>query len=710
MIQKIHDWCGSRVGGWLRSVCAVPALVLLLNTPASADPSSPLQPLDVFALEVANDPQISPDGTKVAYVHLAADMMKDQYKPTLWVVDADGENAHAVAGFEAASSEPSWSPDSQKLAYVTTCNEAPCIVVRQMTDGTDTVISGFVTPPSDLSWSPDGKLIAFAMFVPAPPRTIGKEITPPEGATWKPGTVVIDRGYYRADGIGNIPAGAQHLFVVPALGGEIRQVSKEDSGYPPFSGRMYTWLPDSKALVAAFIHKSEFEILQGAMYDTGLFLLPIDGSDTQTLIDEIGPEGSPAVSPDGRYVAYTGYPDEGRTNYTISKLSVLDLKTGKTHILTADFDHDVFSPAWESDGSGIYGMYVERGTTRLARFDLQGRHKDIVGGLGMMHTAYSAEPSFSVARDGALALQWTSPYSSGNIAVVDAERNPLRLVTDLNEALLSDRTLGRVEEINYTSSAGNLPIQGWIVYPPEFDPTKKYPLILEIHGGPETNYGPRFDIEKQLMAAAGYVVLYVNPRGSTSYGQEFINLINNNFPGLEYEDLMSGVDAVLARGFIDPNRLFVTGGSGGGTLTAWLISKTDRFRAAVVMYPVIEWRSQALTSDILPVVFKGFFHGTPWNQPEEYARRSLLNNVDKVTTPTLIMTGEADYRTPISQSEQYYASLKYYGVDSVFVRVPMENHGIRMFPSHFAAKLTTLIGWFDDHQGNIGDERSSVLH
>jgi acylaminoacyl-peptidase len=241
-------------------------------------------------------------------------------------------------------------------------------------------------------------------------------------------------------------------------------------------------------------------------------------------------------------------------------------------------------------------------------------------------------------------------------------------------------------------------IQGWLIKPPGFDAARKYPLILEIHGGPFANYGPRFDVEKQLMAATGAVVLYTNPRGSTSYGEEFGNLIHHAYPGDDFHDLNSGVDAVIAKGYVDPNQLYVTGGSGGGVLTAWMIGNTDRFRAALAFYPVINWESFALTADMAPLANSHWFPGFPWDHPENYAKRSLLSVVKNVKTPTLIMTGEEDYRTPMSESEQYYKALKLRGVEAVLVRVPGEAHGIWGRPSHAMAKLTTLKGWFEKHR------------
>jgi acylaminoacyl-peptidase len=273
------------------------------------------------------------------------------------------------------------------------------------------------------------------------------------------------------------------------------------------------------------------------------------------------------------------------------------------------------------------------------------------------------------------------------------------MITGLNDDLFAGKRLGEVEEIWYESSLDKRKIHGWIIKPPDFDSSKKYPLILEIHGGPFANYGDRFDIEKQVWAAKGYVVLYTNPRGSTSYGAEFGNLIHHKYPGDDFYDLNSGVDAVLAKGYIDPKRLYVTGGSGGGVLTCWMIGRTPRFRAAVSAYPVINWYSFVLTADISDFVARYWFPGFPWDHVEHYEKRSLLSVVKNVSTPTMVITGEEDYRTPMSESEQYYQALQLRNVESVLVRVPGEPHGIRRRPSHWMSKMAHIVGWFDQHGG-----------
>jgi dipeptidyl aminopeptidase/acylaminoacyl peptidase len=304
---------------------------------------------------------------------------------------------------------------------------------------------------------------------------------------------------------------------------------------------------------------------------------------------------------------------------------------------------------------------------------------------------------YSVARNGRAAFTVNSPARPSDVGVVGAG-GAQRTLTALNDDLFANKTLGEVKELTWKSSKDQREIQGWVITPPDFDPAKKYPLILEIHGGPFAAYGPNYTTELQLFAAAGYIVLYANPRGSTSYGEQFGNLIHHAYPGDDYDDLMSGVDAVIAQGSVDTGNLFVTGGSGGGVLTAWIVGKTDRFRAAVVAKPVINWSSFVLTSDFTPFFYRYWFGAQPWEQPQEYWRRSPLSLVGNVKTPTMLLTGESDYRTPIAESEQYYQALKLRNIDTVMVRIPEASHGMTSRPSNLIAKVDNILAWFGKYR------------
>jgi dipeptidyl aminopeptidase/acylaminoacyl peptidase len=307
--------------------------------------------------------------------------------------------------------------------------------------------------------------------------------------------------------------------------------------------------------------------------------------------------------------------------------------------------------------------------------------------------------SFSVSDGGLVAFTMGAPDHPADVGVAVAKGGTRRL-TRLNDDLFLGKSLAKVEHLDVASSADKRPIDAWMALPPGFDPAKKYPLILEIHGGPFSAYGPVFSTDDQLYAAAGYVVLYANPRGSTSYGAEFANLIHHAYPGQDYDDLMSAVDGAIAKGFVDPNQLFVTGGSGGGVLTAWIVGKTGRFKAAAVQKPVIDWASFALTADDTAFFAKYWFGKMPWEDPEGYWKRSPLSLVGNVSTPTMIVVGEEDYRTPDSEAEQYYEALQLRGVPTALVKVPGASHGgLAARPSQSAAKASAILAWFDRYRG-----------
>ena len=352
-----------------------------------------------------------------------------------------------------------------------------------------------------------------------------------------------------------------------------------------------------------------------------------------------------------------------------------------------------------SDGSGLYFQYDDEGNSKVAFATLDGEIEVLADDLG--GTSYGRPyggGSFSVANNGAIALNQTRTDMPGELAVSAPGRDGPQIITALNDDLLAGKTLAEVEEIWWESSYDGRPVQGWIVKPPDFDPNRRYPFILEIHGGPVSNYGDRFSAEMQLMASAGYVVLYANPRGSTSYGEEFADLLFHNYPGQDYDDLISGVDAVIERGYIDEDNLFVTGGSAGGIMTAWIVGKTDRFRAAVAQKPVVNWISKTLTADNWYGYYFGRYEGLPWENPDAYWKFSPLSLAGEVETPTMIITGEADLRTPLSESYQLYHALKLRGIDTAVIRLPGAFHDMSRRPSQLMAKIANIVAWFDKYR------------
>ena len=395
-----------------------------------------------------------------------------------------------------------------------------------------------------------------------------------------------------------------------------------------------------------------------------------------------------------------GY-DDRYQGYQVTRLYVMGIDGSNPRVVTANFDRDFTAPEWAANSRGLYSTFDDRGVRKLALVALDGKVRTVAESLGGtdLGRPYTSG-DFSVARNGRVAFVHNTPQRPADVATA-AAGSATRVLTALNDDLLGNRTLGAVSELTWKSAKDQREIQGWVIKPPDFDPAKKYPLILEIHGGPFAAYGPNYATELQLFAAAGYIVLYANPRGSTSYGEEFGNLIHHAYPGDDYDDLMSGIDAVIAQGNVDPGNLFVTGGSGGGVLTAWIVGKTDRFRAAVVAKPVINWSSFVLTADFSNFFYRYWFGAWPWEKPEEYWRRSPLSLVGNVKTPTMLITGEADYRTPIEESEQYYQALKLRKIDTVMVRIPEASHGGMVArPTNLIAKVDNILAWFGKYRKN----------
>ena len=672
------------------------ALALMFLAPALAAGKPSLAPEDVFSLAHAGDPQVSPDGSFVVYTHNFMDIMEDRRRSNLWRIDADGQNARPLTTGAVNDRGARIAPDNERVAYLSSDGRGVQIFVRWMSSGETLQVTRLDRAPRNLAWSPDGQWLAFALLVPAKPPTMGTLPAKPEGANWATPPEVVQRAVFRADGAGRLPHGYTHLFVVSAGGGAPRQLTSGDYNH----GGSIAWSPDSESLYFSGNRNEDAELNPS---NSEIYRVGLDGGDVEAVTGRDGPDNSVAVSPDGKMLAWTGYDDRVRS-YQVTHLYVMNSDGSERRQLLPDLDRDVSRPSWSADGKGLYFAYEDQGLTRLAYVDLNGRLTDVTGELGgLALTRPYTGAQFSVGGKDTYAITRGDALSPADIAVGRGTGAPRRL-TRLNANLLDYRELGQVEEFRYPSGFDGKDIQAWVVWPPGFDPSKKYPLLLEIHGGPHAAYGPHFSVEVQLFAAAGYVVVYANPRGSSSYGDAFGSYIHHNYPSEDYDDLMSAVDTIVERGSIDTDRLYVTGGSGGGVLTAWIVGKTDRFAAAVVAKPVINWISFALSADYAPLFSKYWFPALPWDDPMGYWERSPLSLAGEVSTPTMLLTGEEDWRTPMWESEQYYQALKLRGVETALVRLPGASHSIAARPSQLLAKVSAILEWFKRHGGEEAAE------
>ena len=663
--------------------------LFLVVRPTSAQETLQLE--DLFLLEFISDPQISPDGTRILYVRNSMDIYTDRAVGHIWMVRSDGTQNRPVTSGSARYSSPRWAPDSKSFIYTSNQDRGVQIYRNWLDHGVDQKLSNFDESPSNCTWSPDGQYIVFNRRLPANTPPFVKLPAKPKDATWAPPAKYIDKIRYKSDGAGFIKEGYSHIFKMSADGGYARQLTQGEQDYTgPFS-----WSPDGKSI---FFSTNMNEETALETRDTEIYELAIETGELKKITDRRGPDNNPVVSPDGKWIAYTGG-DEDYKGYQRSSLYLLDRSTQKSKCISCDFDRDISSIKWNADSKSMLFMFDSEGITHIGRIDLNGKRSmvaDHVGGQSYGRPYPGG--SYSVATTGAIAYTLVGNDHPADLALWSPQNNKTLRVTSVNDDLFRGKELGTIEELWYASSYDGKQVQGWICKPPGFDPNKKYPLILEIHGGPFANYGPRFAMEIQLFAAAGYVVLYTNPRGSTSYGTEFANYIHHNYPSQDYDDLISGVDALIAKGYIDEKNLFVTGGSGGGVLTAWIVGKTNRFKAAVVAKPVINWSSFVLHADGIAFFAKYWFGKYPWEDIESYWKRSPLSLVGNVTTPTMLLTGEQDYRTPMSETEQYYAALKLNGVETAMVRLQEASHGMDDKPSNLVSKIAYILGWFDKYR------------
>jgi dipeptidyl aminopeptidase/acylaminoacyl peptidase len=627
--------------------------------------------------EWTSNPTLSPDGEQILYSRTWINLTDDKRETDLWIMNSDGTSNR----FFSKGSNGKWSSDGSKIAFTKKGkpNGTQIFVKHMDIQSEPTQITKLEKSPSSMEWSPDGKYIAFIMHVSSEPALTPKEVpSQPKGASWTKAPRVIDQVDYSQDRVGFIERGYRQLFIVPTDGGTARQITF--GKYDDVSNSI-AWSNSSKSIVFSSYQKPDAAYARG---HSNLYSVNINTLETKELTSRDGTESSPRVSPDGSKVAFIGS-TWSKNFYNDRKMYIMDFDGSNLKCVTTSLDQTPGNPIWSSNGQGIYFNVREYGQSNVYYADLKGKVKKITSGNHVLSMT-------NLVGKKAVAT-WTNPSNPSDIVSFSiGKSNNFKRLTEVNNDLFYNIEFGQIEEITYVSKDG-MKVQGWIVKPPQFDSNKKYPLVLRIHGGPHSMYHVGFNYNFQLHAAQDQVVLYTNPRGSTGYGYEFANAIQNDYPGNDFNDLMAGVDEVISKGYIDENKMYVYGGSGGGVLTSWIVGKTDRFAAASVNYPVTNWFSFVGTTD--SANWYNNFEKYPWEDPSEHIKRSPLMLVGNVKTPTMLMCGENDLRTPISQTEEYYQALKMNKVPTVMIRFNKEYHGTSTKPSNFLRTHGYINAWFD---------------
>ena len=644
--------------------------------------------------EQVADPQVSPNGAQIVYTRRWVNKLEDRWDSGLWIMNADGSrNRFLVKGSNAH-----WSPDGTRIAYFADGDpKGTQVFVRWMdAEGATSQVTRVSETPSNLSWSPDGRALAFTMLVKSEtPWKISMPMAP-EGAKWTPAPRVVDRLHYRRDRVGFVEQGTTQIFLVPADGGTPRQLTTGDfatSELGGFGAPNYDWTPDGRTIVFDGLREPDADYRYRESY---LYTVDVQSGAIKQIVSKKGGWTGPMVSPDGRTVAFTGH-DYGKESYRADEVWAVGIDGTGMHALTT-YDRDPASLRWSPDGSGVFFALAEQGTSNVYFAGVRGGNRKVTDGTQMLSLT-------SIARDFSAVGVRSDANDPADVArfSLKGSRAAITRLTSVNADVLDRIHLGSTEEVSYLSTGGTR-VEGWIIKPPGFDRSKKYPLIMEIHGGPHGMYNGAFSYQLQNFAANGYVVLITNPRGSTGYGSAFGNAIERAYPSVDYDDLMAGVDTVVGRGYIDPQRMYVGGCSGGGVLSSWVIGHTTRFAAAAVRCPVIDWMSMAGQTDV-PLFTYGFFDAPFWEKPEQWIKQSSLAYVGNVKTPTLLMTGELDLRTPIPQTEEYYSALKILKVPVVMLRFNGEYHGTSSKPSNYLRTQLYMLSWYQQHR--LGSEAAA---
>jgi dipeptidyl aminopeptidase/acylaminoacyl peptidase len=699
------------------------ALLLLITVtcffiPAQAQKRN-ITEKDLFNFVWIADPQVAPDGSRIAFMRVTVNARKDGYDTAIWTVStSSGESHQMTAG--PRDSSPRWSPDGQYLCFSRAPEnngrvDPPQLFMLSMQGGEAFQFTSVPRGAGNPQWSPDGKMISFsngataeeiAKAAPRPSPAPGASPTPAASPERESDVRVITRAVYRNNDAGYLDfKHPVHIWVVAAPRTGDEKVTPKQLTSGRYSEGNVTWAKDNTRIYFTSDHRDEpyYELGQ-----TDIYWIPVAGGQPTKLTSIDMGTGAFTVSPDGKQIAFYAATNKPVRSYTEPDLWVMDLTSNaQPRNLTTNFDFDLgggvfgdntaprggggFPPVWSPDGKSIVALVGKEGKSILTSFDAStGKESEITSGN-------EALISFRATPDAAkFALLVSTPTKIGDLYWFDRSSGKRTQLTHINDELFAKLNLSEPEELWYTSFDGKK-VQAWIQKPPDFEANKKYPLILNIHGGPHAAYGWVFDHEFQWMAAKGYVVLYPNPRGSTTYGQDFGNIIQYHYPGDDFKDLMIGVDELVKRGYIDETKLGVTGGSGGGLLTDWTVGHTTRFAAAVAQRDIASWSDWWYTADF--TLFQpSWFKAAPFDDPDDFKARSPITYINNVKTPMMFILGEADWRTPTyAGGEEFFRALKYKKIPTVMVRFPGETHELSRSgqPWHRIERLEHIVGWFD---------------
>ena len=691
----------------LRSWCALFSLTTVVY---AADAKRSITETDLYSFEWIADAKISPDGSRIAYTHVSVNSKHDGYDSELWIIPASGGAPRQLtAGPRDLGAR--WSPDGKTIAFARGGGEkegrpAPAqIYLLPLEGGEARQLTDLPRGAGPALWSPDGHWIAFTSTTQTKDfekKTAGKE----EESDVR----VITKAAYRQNGSGYNEAGRpSHIWKVevPEVVTAPQKAKQITTG--EFAESEPVWSLDGANLyyTTERVLETYYEPPHNEIYSVSAN----GGSGTKITGIDGGARGL-ALSANGRYLTFSGAINKGEgvieRSYSQPDLFTTSVEAGSTaKNLTEKYDFDIgggvggdqspprgsgpSKPYWSKDGRYIYVVAAEEGRANLKRVEVEtGKVEALTSGD---HDVYS----YSSTPDGSkVAVLVSTPTNIGDLYVADGRSGKMERLTHINEKLFSQLNLTEPSAIWYKSFDGKR-VETWVQRPPDFKEGKKYPMILNIHGGPHSAYGYTFDHEFQWMAAKGYVVLYPNPRGSTSYGQDFGNIIQYHYPGDDYKDLMAGVDELIQKGWVDPNKMAVTGGSGGGVLTNWVIGHTDRFKAAASQRSIADWRDFWYTADFTQFS-SNWFRGAPWESEADFKERSPITYVQNIHTPLMLVEGEADFRTPpAAGGEQMFRALKYLKRPVVMVRFPGESHELSRSgkPTHRVERLQHIVAWFD---------------